>query len=319
MAGHFGGGRGTVSTTDLTAARLHRPGPNGVRILLIAGRSWLEATASPDEHRAPVRLLDRLWLSTRRGVELDVVCDVARVLRLLESFSDAWDVASYDAVVLLPDLSRSPLSPRLLRVVDRLATATRVVGVSDVAIRPGAPSELPASAGVGWHEIRIEPQRGGCPAAMVADAVGADLLGALGHRGELRMLEPPERDPVREHLQRIAVIASSAFAVLTGGRARTLAAVGPALGDQACVRVAAVRPVVVLDAWHETHLARDARPHGDVRFFAAHPLELDDGSAMGTQSVFDTEPRTADEFDPEVLHDLAVLASAELQYAGARG
>ena len=315
-----------MSTTDLTAARLHRPGPNGVRVLLIAGRSWLEATASPDEHRVPVRLLDRLWLSTRRGVELDVVCDVSRVLRILESFGDAWDVASYDAVVLLPDLSRSPLPPRLQRVIDRLATVTRVVGVSDVAIRPGAPAELPPSAGVGWHEIRIEPQRGACPAAMVAEVVGAALLGALDPRGKVRTLEPPEPDSVTEHLQRIAVIASSAFAVgsaaiavLTAGRARTLAAVGPALGDQPCVRAAAVRPLVVLDAWHETHLARDVRPRGDVRFFAAHPLELDNGSAMGTLSVFDTAPRTADEFDPEVLHDLAVLASAELQYAGAVG
>jgi hypothetical protein len=314
-----------VSTTDLTAARLRRPGPSGVRILLIAGRGWLEATASPEDHRAPVRLLDRLWLSTRRGVELDVVCDVGRVLRLLESFGDAWDVASYDAVVLLPDLSRSPLSPRLLRVIDRLAAVTRVIGVSDVGIRSGAPSVLPASAGVGWHEIRITPQRGGHPAAMVAESVGAALLGALDPPAELRRLESTERDPVTEHLQRIAAIASSAFAVgsaaidvLTAGKARTLAAVGPALGDQACVRAAAVRPVVVLDAWHETHLARDVRPRGEVRFFAAHPLELENGSAMGTLSVFDTEPRAADEFDAEILRDLAVLASAELQYAGSR-
>jgi GAF domain-containing protein len=138
------------------------------------------------------------------------------------------------------------------------------------------------------------------------------------------VLEAPKQDSVAEHLQRIAVIASSAFAVgsaaiavLTAGRARTLAAVGPALGDQACVRAAAVRPMLVLDAWHDTHLARDVRPRGEIRFFAAHPLELDNGAAMGTLSVFDTEPRTADEFDAEVLRDLAVLASAELQYAGA--
>ena len=138
------------------------------------------------------------------------------------------------------------------------------------------------------------------------------------------MLEAPKPDTVVEHLQRIAVIASSAFAVgsaaiavLTAGGRATLAAVGPSLADQACVRAAAVRPMLVLDAWHETHLARDVRPRGEVRFFAAHPLELDDGAAMGTLSVFDTEPRTADDFDPEILRDLAVLASAELQYAGA--
>jgi hypothetical protein len=318
------GGRGSVSTTDLTAARLHRPGPSGARILLLAGRSWLEASASPDQHRVPVCLLDRLWLSTRRGIELDVVCGVSHVLRLLETFGDAWDVASYDAVVLLPDLARSPLPPRLLRVVDRLATVTRVLGVSDAAIRPGAPAALPPAAGVGWQEVRIAPRTGECRAAMVAEAVGAALLGALDPYAGLRVLEAPKRDALVEHLQRIAVIASSAFdvgsaaiAVLTAGRSRTLAAVGPALADQACVRAAAVRPLLVLDAWHDTHLASDVRPRGEVRFFAAHPLELDNGSAMGTLSVFDTEPRAADEFDPEVLRDLAVLASAELQYAGA--
>lgn len=311
-----------MSTTDLTAARLRRPGPNGARILLVAGRSWLEASSSPDEHRVPVRMLDRLWLSARRGVELDVVCGVGRVVRLLESFADAWDIAGYDAVVLLPDLGRAPLPPRLQRVIDRLATVTRVLGVSDTAIRAGAPEVPSAAATRGWHELRIAPRPGECPAAMVADAVGAALLGLLGPKAAPLAIEARKPDSVVDHLQRIAVIASSAFAVgsaaiavLTAGHSRTIAAVGPALGDQACVRAAAVRPMLVLDAWRETRLARDVRPRGEIRFFAGHPLELADGSAMGTLSIFDTEPRTEEEFDSEILRDLAVLASAELQYA----
>jgi hypothetical protein len=313
-----------MSTTDLTAARLRRPGPNGARILLVAGRSWLEATTSPDEHRVPVRMLDRLWLSSRRGIELDVVCDVGRVVRLLESFADAWNVAGYDAVVLLPDLARAPLPPRLQRVIERLADVTRVLGVTDTAIRPG-PAEVPTSADRGWHEIRVAPTPGECPASLVADVVGAALLGVLAPGAAARALAPAPSKPdtAIEHLQRIAVIASTAFAVgsaaiavLTAGRSRTIAAVGPALGDQACVRAAAVRPMLVLDAWRETRLARDVRPRGEIRFFAGHPLELADGSAMGTLSISDTEPRTEDEFDPDVLRDLAVLASAELQYAG---
>ena len=312
-----------MSTTDLTAARLRRPGPDGARILLVAGRSWLETTTSPDEHRVPVRMLDRLWLSSRRGVELDVMCGVGRVVRLLESFADAWNVAGYDAVVLLPDLGRSPLPPRLQRVIDRLATVTRVLGVTDTAIRAGAPEVPSRTAARGWHEIRVAPTPGECPAAMVADAAGAALLGVLAPKSVARAVEAPRPDTVVEHLQRIAVIASSAFAVgsaaiavLAAGSARTIAGVGPSLGDQACVRASAVRPMLVLDAWHETRLARDVRPRGEIRFFAGHPLELADGSAMGTLSVFDTAPRTEDEFDPEILRDLAVLASAELQYAG---
>jgi len=312
-----------VSTSDLTAARLQRPGPDRSRILLIAGRTWLEASGSPDEHRAPVRLLDRLWLSSRRGIELDVVCDVSRVLRLLESFSGAWDVAAYDAIVLLPDLGRPPLSPRLQRVIDRLAGITRVIGVTDTALHdPARPTG--ARDTTGWSELRIAPEPDECPVGLVADAVVAALLGVL--EGDAAPAPTPAPTALAEHLQRIAVIASTAFevgsaaiAVLSSGRARTLAAVGPSLGDQACVRAAAMRPMVVLDTWRDTRLARDVRPRGEVRFFAAHPLELVDGSAMGALSISDVQPRSADEFDAEVLHDLAVLASAELQYAGASG
>jgi hypothetical protein len=312
-----------VSTTDLTAARLTRPGPDGARILLLAGRTWLEATGSADEHRAPVRLLDRLWLSTRRGIELDVVCGVGRVLKLLGSFGEAWNMAAYDAVVLLPDLGGSPLSARVQRVIERIARVTRVLGVSDGAICSGPATTVAVGSVTGWDEIRIAPRPGECPAGLVADRVGAALLGVLD-RPASAPVEPAVHDTVAEHLQRIASIASSALlvgsaaiAVLVGGRTRTLAAVGPALADQACVRAAAVRPLVVLDTLADAGPARDVRPGGDVRFFAAHPLELADGSAMGTLSVFDREPRNEDEFDPEILRDLALLASAELQYAGA--
>ena len=311
-----------MSTTDLTAARLRRPGPDGARILLIAGRSWLESTTSPDQQRVPVRLLDRLWLSSRRGIELDVVCGVGRIVRLLETFADGWDIAGYDAVVLLPDLGRHPLPARLQRVLDRIATVTRVLGVSDVPMRHEGIGRVRPGAATGWSEIRIAPEPGTCPAAVVAESVAGALLGVLDRTA--RAPHAPKPDTVTDHLRRIAMLASTAFAVgsatiavLTAGRPRTLAAVGPVLADQACVRAAAVRPVLVLDTWQDAHLARDARPGGDVRFFAAHPLEIEDGSLMGTLSVFDTEPRLAEEFDGDVLRDLAVLASAELQYAGA--
>jgi hypothetical protein len=268
-------------------------------------------------------VLDRLWLSTRRGIELDVVCDIGRVLRLLEA-DGGWDVGVYDAVVLLPDPGRAPLSARLQRVIDRVSGVTRVLGVSDAPIRIGG-ARSGARDATGWDEVRIAPTAAEDPATVVADAVGCALRGVLDPP-EAPVTAPPLRPgSVAEHLQRIAVIASSAFevgsaaiAVLASGSTRTLAAVGPELGDQACVRAAAVRPMLVLDAWRDTRLARDVRPRGEVRFFAGHPLELADGSAMGTLSVFDAEPRTADEFDADVLRDLAVLASAELQYAGTR-
>lgn len=313
-----------MSTTELTAARLQRPGPDGARILLIAGRSWLESTTSPDQHRVPVRILDRLWLSARRGIELDVVCGVGRIVRLLETFADAWDVAAYDAVVLLPDLGRPPLSPRLLRVLDRVSTVTRVLGVSDAVIRPGDRTGALPGATTGWSEIRIVQEPGACPAALVAEAVGGALLGVLDRSAGAQ--QPAQPETVTDHLRRIALLASTALAVgsatiavLGSGRARTLAAVGSVIPDESLVLAAAVRPVVVLDTWRDDRLARAVRPGGGVRFFAAHPLEIEDGSLMGTLSVLDAEPRTADDFDVDVLRDLAVLASAELQYAGALG
>jgi hypothetical protein len=312
-----------VPASDLTAARLRRPGPGGARILLVAGRSWLTTTRASDQERVPVRLLDRLWLSTRRGVELDVVCGVSRVLRLLESPNDGWDLQHYDAVVLLPDPGRSALPARLQRVIDQLAGLTRVLGVSDTAIRPGDPVPSDGDA-IGWEEIRIASSRQRS-ASLVADAVGAALHDVLDHDENADVQAPTRIIGIGEHLQRIALLASTALEVgsvaitaLVAGQPRTLATVGPVIGDHACLRAGAVRAVVVLDAWHEHRPAGEVRPLGAVRFFAAHPLELADGSAMGALSVFDAQPRTADEFDADVLHDLAVLTSAELQYAGPR-
>jgi hypothetical protein len=309
-----------VSTTELTAARLRRPGPGGARVLLIAGRTWLDTAGSPDEHRVPVRLLDRLWLSTRRGIELDVVCGVDRVLRLLDTFGEGWNLRDYDAVVLLPDIGRSAMGSRLQRVLLRMAGITRVLRVTaDQEVAEVGP------IGSGWTEVRFPHVQGACPAAVVAEAVSGALVDVL-ERTRLPRHAAPHVDTVADHLRRIATLAASAFAVQSsaiavtrGGRPRTLAAVGP-LDGPPCPRAAvAPSPTLVLDTWRDERFIGDPRlgDRDQVRFFAAHPLEGTDGRAIGTISVSDALPRAADEFDADVLRDLAVLASAEIQYAGA--
>jgi hypothetical protein len=314
--------RNRVSLAEFTVARLRRPGPGGSRVLLVAGRTWLAGSGAPDEHRVPVRLLDRLWLSTRRGVELDVVCGVEHALKLLGGIGTPWNLARYDAVVLLPDLGRSALSGRLRRVLDRLAAVTRVLRVTPDPIVAVADDLL--GPWPGRTEIRISPVPGECPAAMVADTVGAALTGVLGAPEAPRAAVTP--DGVAEHLHRIAVLAADAFAVesaaiavTTAGLPRTLAAVGP-LDGPPCPRAAvAAEPTLVLDTWRDARFAGDPRlgDREQVRFLAAHPLEHDDGSPFGSLCVSDARPREADDFDPEVLRDLALLASAEIQYAGA--
>ena len=312
-----------MPTAELTAARLRRPGPGAAHILLVAGRAWLAEGRSSDEQRLPVRLLDRLWLTTRRGIELDVVCGVDRVLRMLESFAGSWNLARYDAVVLLPDPGGRPMSARTQRVIDRVAAVTHVLGVSDSVLRPGVPTD--AGGAVGWDEIRVDPGPDDHPATAAVHAVEGALAAVLRTGAADRVAEVPRPTALVEHLQRIAMLASttfsvgsSAIAVLAAEGTRTLAAVGSALAGPNWVRTAAVEPQLVLDAWRDSRFRQRATAADGVRFFAAYPLQRADGTSIGALSVFDPEPRSEDEFDCDVLRDLAVLASAEIQYAGAR-
>jgi GAF domain-containing protein len=49
-----------------------------------------------------------------------------------------------------------------------------------------------------------------------------------------------------------------------------------------------------------------------VRFYAAHPIESQDGFRIGTLCVFDLVPHDVGEVDGAVLRDLALLAEAEI-------
>ncbi len=49
-----------------------------------------------------------------------------------------------------------------------------------------------------------------------------------------------------------------------------------------------------------------------IRFYAGHPLGLEDGSKLGTLCLIDTRPRTLNEEERELLRDLASMAEQEM-------
>jgi len=52
--------------------------------------------------------------------------------------------------------------------------------------------------------------------------------------------------------------------------------------------------------------------HPNVRFYAGVPLRVENGSKLGTLCLMDVEPRTLDNDDRALLHDLATMAEREL-------
>jgi PAS domain S-box-containing protein len=74
-------------------------------------------------------------------------------------------------------------------------------------------------------------------------------------------------------------------------------------------------PLVVEDAANDRRFADNPLVTGDprVRFYAGFPLRTPDGFILGTLCAIDTEPRTPDRRELEVLELLASQASAQLE------
>ncbi|HEY4779988.1 MAG TPA: sensor domain-containing diguanylate cyclase [Solirubrobacterales bacterium] len=72
--------------------------------------------------------------------------------------------------------------------------------------------------------------------------------------------------------------------------------------------------MVVEDATLDARFADNPRVTGDpnVRFYAGHPVAAPGGEQLGTLCVIDDKPRGADEFDAEVLVELAAMVEAEI-------
>ncbi len=50
----------------------------------------------------------------------------------------------------------------------------------------------------------------------------------------------------------------------------------------------------------------------NIRFYAGYPLKINNGSALGTLCIIDTEPRAFDPEDSQLLKDLGVMAEQEI-------
>src|SRR4051794_16125794 len=95
----------------LQVRRLHHSGPAPVHVLVVGDRAAL-GTRGTDTTDLPERLIDRVWLRTRRGVDLDVMTDLHAVLRAVGHVFQEWRLWRYDAGGLVVD-ERPGSPPRL--------------------------------------------------------------------------------------------------------------------------------------------------------------------------------------------------------------
>src|SRR5690242_19863021 len=101
----------------LHVRRLHHSGPAPLRVLVVGDRAATGGLAD--------RVLDRVWLSTRRGVDLDVLGDLKPVLHAVDRTFGEWRLGRYEAVVLVVDERLE--SPLRVRTVHRLKEVLRQV------------------------------------------------------------------------------------------------------------------------------------------------------------------------------------------------
>jgi GAF domain-containing protein len=127
----------------LAMQRLHHSGAQPVKVLLIGDRSHLFADL--DDATLAERAADRMWLSTRHGVDLDVLTDLAPVLRAVQGVFRTWRLWRYDVVLVALgeglDTARRPrtlarVGDLLEEVIEDAAAATEVVVVGPPVVSP---------------------------------------------------------------------------------------------------------------------------------------------------------------------------------------
>lgn len=141
----------------LRVRRLHHTGPAPVRVLVAGDRAALRSGGSGVE--LPDRVLDRVWLSTRRGVDVDVVSDLKPVLQAVDrTFADRR-LGQYEAVVVVVDDRLE--SPFRFRTVHRLEELLQRVlagtaGGSRVIVAEVPAADADGGRHVGASRSRIE-------------------------------------------------------------------------------------------------------------------------------------------------------------------
>jgi hypothetical protein len=98
--GSAGAVRG-VKRGRFTVTRLHRSGVDPHRVLLLGSRAMLGAHRQSHVEALGERIADRVWLRTRRGLDLDVLWELGPVLKAIRGGLASWRLWRYDAVVVV--------------------------------------------------------------------------------------------------------------------------------------------------------------------------------------------------------------------------
>jgi phosphoribosyl 1,2-cyclic phosphodiesterase/DNA-binding response OmpR family regulator len=79
--------------------------------------------------------------------------------------------------------------------------------------------------------------------------------------------------------------------------------------------VASREPLVVHDTLHDARFAENPMVTGSprIRFYAGHPLHIEDGVCVGTLCLLDTRPRHLTARENDLLRDLAALVLQEMR------
>jgi hypothetical protein len=364
---------GSERGSRLAMRRLHHSGTRPLKVLLIGDRSHLLApigdTALAD------RAADRMWLSTRQGVDLDVLTDLAPVLRAVQGVFQTWRLWRYDVVlVALGEAIDSGRRPRTLarvgdlleEVLEDAADATEVVVLGPTVVESersrhvAAPEDRIRSTvgSLGSARVRFRAvdraddplERCRAWAAALGEEVAATAL-------RLRSAEPagtafalrdvaddetarqraldalqvigrgpdPRLDDLVELARTAFGTASAEINFIDHDRQWKMAVAGAERGENPrahsfCnLTIQRAEPTVVSDALFDPELSRSPLVHGPnpIRFYAAHPIESDDGHRIGSFCIYDPEPRDVRGLDLAVLRDLALLAQAEITGADA--
>lgn len=145
--------RGTAGGRRISWTRLHRSGVDPLRVLLVGDRPVVHRD-DEEGSRLADRIADRITGGTGRGLDLDVVWDLAPTLQAVESATEAWRLWRYEVVVVVVEDARlhdawwrGPRVSRLARrVVPELAEAS---GVLVVRLR----STTDATGAAAWSHL----------------------------------------------------------------------------------------------------------------------------------------------------------------------
>ncbi|MDH2442916.1 GAF domain-containing protein [Amnibacterium sp. CER49] len=329
--------------------RLHRTGAGPQRVLVLGSRSLLRAQ---DRRRAlaqlPEDLADRLWLSTRRGIDVDVVWELRSMFRAVLNGLTALRISRYDAVVLL-SAAESDQSSRARIRIDRLRAA--ILGQMSpagqfLAVVLGderaAAKQAEAGRSSGAAPILAALETPKAAAAAIArrlqlttkpdtghDADRSDGSGDEVDADRARAVEALSlRDrPDDEVLQRIVEQAGERFGTrfaelnIIGRDVQwSLAAAGLHRGERSTEKSLCGRaiqrsgPTILHDTLREMPVDDIPRVADGrlVRFYAGHPIQSIGGHRIGVLCVYDTRPHRLLDDDVDALRDLALLTEARV-------